>query len=342
MKYTVQLEADLTNVTGKLVYLYDTAVGTITEYNSETGISFIEIEDIYAKEFEELFFSRLQGVSSRSQGVSSNQRVKNIVVIGEKCTDVFMYGNVTRINPEAPSPVFVTSYAEERKGMAHNVHANLESMINAKGNPINATFFSQNNLIRKTRYVEEQHNYILLRVDEETSIDQIHLDEKLMTEVKNADIVVVSDYNKGYLSTKDLMTISQNAKCTFLDTKKPLDTWASDFTWIKINMSEYKNPAHNTSFLEEADNIIVTHGKHGAILNGKKYETSSAEIMDVSGAGDTFLAGLAYAWAISSDIDKSIFFANEMATASVQRKGVINDIAADLGTKFDDLIDLHL
>ena len=47
--------------------------------------------------------------------------MKKILVIGELCIDKFVYGEVKRLSPEAPVPVFNPIVTEENRGMAGNV-----------------------------------------------------------------------------------------------------------------------------------------------------------------------------------------------------------------------------
>ena len=54
----------------------------------------------------------------------------------------------------------------------------------------------------------------------------------------------------------------------------------------------------------------------------KIYPVKSVEIKDVSGAGDTFIAGLAVKYLQTQDMDQAITFANDCATNVVQRRGV--------------------
>jgi bifunctional ADP-heptose synthase (sugar kinase/adenylyltransferase) len=49
-----------------------------------------------------------------------------ILVIGDSCTDVFIYGRCERLNPEAPIPVFEPTKTITNQGMAGNVVANLK------------------------------------------------------------------------------------------------------------------------------------------------------------------------------------------------------------------------
>ena len=51
------------------------------------------------------------------------------------------------------------------------------------------------------------------------------------------------------------------------------------------------------------------------------YETSSVEVSDVCGAGDTFLAALVHQYLKSQDMDQAILFANLAASITVQHMG---------------------
>ena len=51
-----------------------------------------------------------------------------VLVVGDSCQDVFVYGDITRISPEAPIPVFVPTHTEKNDGMARNVSHNVESL----------------------------------------------------------------------------------------------------------------------------------------------------------------------------------------------------------------------
>jgi sugar/nucleoside kinase (ribokinase family) len=53
-----------------------------------------------------------------------------------------------------------------------------------------------------------------------------------------------------------------------------------------------------------------------------KYPVETSQTIDVSGAGDTFLASLAYYYRVSNTIKDSIDFANQMASKVVTKRGV--------------------
>jgi D-beta-D-heptose 7-phosphate kinase/D-beta-D-heptose 1-phosphate adenosyltransferase len=242
--------------------------------------------------------------------------MKKILVIGEFGIDRFVYGNIERLNPEAPTPILVPTEIKENWGMAGNVHKNLESLKKFK-----LEFISNYEPAIKTRYVDLKSNYILLRTDQNDNIERISKIDK--DYISSFDAVVVSDYNKGFLLQDDLAEIFSYAKLSFMDTKKSLDTWCMGCDWIKINEHESKNPSHNRSTVEcISEKLIITLGGKGASHNGKIYPTEKTDVIDVVGAGDTFMSAFVYAMLENKKIDTSINFANECASKAVKKKGV--------------------
>jgi len=141
-------------------------------------------------------------------------------------------------------------------------------------------------------------------------------------ELKNYDAVIVSDYNKGFMSESDISYISKNSKLSFLDTKKKLGSWCDDFSFIKINHLEYER-TKNTITDKVLKKLIVTRGPRGCVYKGKTYGVELVEVKDTSGAGDTFIAALCFKYCLTGDIDKSIQFANQCSTTVVQKMGVV-------------------
>ena len=252
--------------------------------------------------------------------------MKNILVIGESCTDLFEYGTCTRLNPEAPTPVFVSSEITRNAGMAANVYSNIVSLAGHTEFEIEFMQSSPDQII-KHRFVDKASNYILLRVDKDGPVDKLDLmNPDTVKKIKDADLVVVSDYDKGFLTESDLVTIASFAKKSFIDTKKPIRSWTSLFSYIKINKREFENPANDTQTLSiHSDKIIVTLGENGAKV-GSTYikPKTQVAVKDVSGAGDTFLAALVVEYARSGNIVKSIEYANECAAIAVSNKGVVS------------------
>jgi D-beta-D-heptose 7-phosphate kinase/D-beta-D-heptose 1-phosphate adenosyltransferase len=242
--------------------------------------------------------------------------MKKIVVIGELCHDVFVYGECKRLSPEAPVPVFNPIHSVENLGMAGNVVAN----INVIEPNIKISFYHSLEKITKTRYVDKKTNHLFLRVDDEPRVNRIMMSDMLTSDIKEADAVVVSDYNKGFLSEDDLYTISKLARFAIVDTKKRMNPiHLSHFNFIKINEHEANQGVAD----ELKEKTIVTLGPKGAMYMDTLYPSPHPkETIDVSGAGDTFLAAFATKYLETEDIDISITFANKMSAIVVSKRGV--------------------
>tara|TARA_R110001599_G_scaffold278458_2_gene479786 strand:- start:233 stop:982 length:750 start_codon:yes stop_codon:yes gene_type:complete len=242
--------------------------------------------------------------------------MSKILVIGDSCKDVHVYGRCERLAPDAPVPVFIPNYEKRNLGMAGNVYQNVVSM----GYP--AILKTNNLTIQKKRYVHEETNHMFLRVDSgEATVERIKdLSEDF---IKQYDLVIISDYNKGFLLEEDIQFICQNHPMVFIDTKKIIGNYCKDCSYIKINKNEYHA---SLDFIKKStwakEKVIVTLGSKGCMLKDKVYSVDKVEIKDLCGAGDTFMAGLCVNYLKNKDIDTAINFANECATEVVQLKGV--------------------
>tara|TARA_B110000285_G_scaffold212242_1_gene255622 strand:+ start:383 stop:1132 length:750 start_codon:yes stop_codon:yes gene_type:complete len=244
-----------------------------------------------------------------------------ILIIGDKCTDRFIYGTIDRICPEAPVPVFNPSHQKENQGMAGNVYANIKSLISNKNGEVE--LITNTTDILKERYVDKKSNQMLLRVDSNDICDQIS-DTVLETiEWSNYDAVIVSDYCKGFLTEENIKHIVNSHPLTFVDTKKEIGEWIESATFIKINQPEYTRNQKRFEEINLKGDLIVTLGEAGVQYNNKVYPpTEVIEALDLSGAGDTFLSGLVVDYLETGDIEHAIKYANECALVVVQQKGV--------------------
>jgi bifunctional ADP-heptose synthase (sugar kinase/adenylyltransferase) len=242
-----------------------------------------------------------------------------ITVIGELCRDVFKYGNVTRLCPEAPVPVLTDVYKELNWGMAGNVQENLL----AHNPELNINLIHQKNLIKKTRYIDDKTNHMFLRVDEgEDYIDKLILTPEKIEDITESDLVIVSDYNKGFLTEEVLIQIGKLSKLSIIDTKKTISKDLIDsFTFIKLNEHEYQRNKHISD--KNKDKFIITLGMNGAKHNDTIFPSPSPkQTIDVSGAGDTFTAFFSLKYFETKNISESITFANQMASIVVSKRGV--------------------
>ena len=239
-----------------------------------------------------------------------------ILVIGETCVDMFVYSDAKRLSPEAPVPVLNPIKSVNNPGMAGNTAANVKAL--APDSIVN--IISQTDEITKTRYVEDKSNHMFLRVDKgENDITPFKWSMDVDVMLGKADIVIVSDYNKGFLTTADIKEISKKSKLSIIDSKRRLtNDVIKDFTFVKLNeLERNSNPDLTT------DNIITTLGKRGAEYQNIVFPSPKPQdTIDVSGAGDTFTSSFIIKFHQLQDVGTAIKFANRKAAEVVSKRGV--------------------
>jgi D-beta-D-heptose 7-phosphate kinase/D-beta-D-heptose 1-phosphate adenosyltransferase len=237
------------------------------------------------------------------------QKQFNILLIGDDCHDIYTYGYVNRISPEAPVPVFEPHYTIHKDGMAGNVCKNLEAL----GCTVN---FLHGNTSEKNRLIDERTKQQLLRMDKDVASDPIIFETAIPSVY---DAIVISDYNKGTVTYELIEELVKEVNVPiFVDTKKT-DLARLAGCYVKINALEKSR----ATSLPDSDHLIVTHGGHGAEWNGWVYAAEIVgDVTDVCGAGDTFLAALTYKFLETNDIRDAVKFANKAASVTVQHVGV--------------------
>ena len=243
-----------------------------------------------------------------------------ITVIGEFCTDIFVYGETKRLSPEAPVPVFNPLYIERNFGMAGNVVENLKSL----DQDVTIKHLHQFQPIKKTRYVDDKSNHMFIRVDEgEETVTPLELTDSVIDEIKESDAIIISDYNKGFLNEKILLEIAYHSRFIVMDTKKKIGSdIINSFNFIKLNESEYSNFSDDVK-KQYPNKLIVTLGSKGAKYMDTIYPSPDPrETIDVSGAGDTFTASFTVKYLETKNVEESIIYANKMASIVVQKRGV--------------------
>jgi bifunctional ADP-heptose synthase (sugar kinase/adenylyltransferase) len=230
-----------------------------------------------------------------------------VLLIGDSCEDRYFYGDVKRLNPEAPVPILEYRRGVTSKGMVWNVRENLRTF----GVEVYTSTHPEE--IIKTRYIDEKSNQQIMRYDEEPEIQPLSFD--FPTEWNNLyDALVISDYDKGFLTTEKIFELSSRfVGPVFIDSKKRL---LPEDAYIKVNELEYERMSHSNY-----ENLIVTRGGKGAEYQGKLYPAEKVSVFDVVGAGDTFLAALTYGYLKYGRIDKAIPLANKAAAVAVSHRG---------------------
>jgi len=242
--------------------------------------------------------------------------MSKVLVIGESCTDIFIYGKSNRKSPEGNGPVFIPTKEVYGAGMAGNSSNNLASM------GVNVDLFSNEYIeTTKTRFVNEDTNELYMRLDENDTSDR--MDVSQLPNVDEYDAILISDYNKGFVTEEDIEHISKLHPLVILDTKKKLGDWCKNLKFIKLNRSEYKK---NESIIKESEwlfeKIILTLDGDGSVHKGELVPTTKVESADISGAGDTYIAGFTVKYIETKNVLESMKWANYCAGEVVKQKGV--------------------
>ncbi|MEN9304472.1 MAG: hypothetical protein RL264_2901 [Bacteroidota bacterium] len=167
-------------------------------------------------------------------------RNKHIVVFGDVMLDVYRYGKVNRISPEAPVPILSFEREESRVGGAANVALNLHSLgakvsvFSIVGNDASGmllrNLLKESGILTDAIFIEEtkpttvKTRYIsggqqILRVDTENVEDVVQsLENQMLESLKELsqktqiDAIIFEDYNKGLLTEKLIESVIQFAK----------------------------------------------------------------------------------------------------------------------------------
>lgn len=232
----------------------------------------------------------------------------NILLIGDDCIDVYQYGTVDRISPEAPVPVFKFSHEERMPGMAGNVARNLEAL----GCNVNYLCGATST---KTRLVDIRSKQQIVRIDNDVMSSPVEFETDIPAIY---DAIVISDYNKGTISYQLISDLLKSQTCPiFIDTKKT-DLASFNGAYIKINQLEESR----TTSKPQPEWLITTLGSAGAEWNGQTFCAETVEVADVCGAGDTFLSALTVEYLNTRSIESAINFANKASAVTVQHIGV--------------------
>lgn len=234
----------------------------------------------------------------------------NILLIGDSCIDEYQYGVVERISPEAPVPIFKKVIQESKPGMASNVMKNLQAL------GCNVYSILGGNSI-KTRLIDLNSNQHIVRIDNDTRVPPLKMHEVFVPD-SSVDAIVISDYDKGFVSYEIVEEIVKryNKIPIFIDTKKT-DLQRFEGCFVKINKEE------NRKATSRCSEIIVTLGGSGARYKDEVFPANKTEVVDVCGAGDTFLSALVYGYLTKNkSISNAIPFANLASSVTVKHMGV--------------------
>ncbi len=248
--------------------------------------------------------------------------------------DRYWYGDVTRICPEAPAPVFSVGAEEQRAGAAANVAANLRAM----GTEI-AELYSESyatDPVIKLRLIARGRQMTRVDFDKpQKAIDPSDAERA----AEGCDIVVLSDYGKGALDNiaAIIWRCKRAGMQVFVDPKSRRFKAYAGCDMLKPNIDELRLLVGGWSCDEEMEHkvkamqrhagikaVLVTRAAAGMTLfNGsvRQIACSGGGVTDVCGAGDAAMAGFTAAVAKGCGYHDAALAGSRAAGISVGRFG---------------------
>ena len=252
-----------------------------------------------------------------------------IAVVGDVMVDRYVFGDVSRISPEAPVPVNRVSKMKEVLGGAGNVASNLSNL--------------DCNVYLGALAGNDDHGRLLQHL---TNQEEQQLSVWLENLCKaGIDGIVVSDYGKGVCTPTLLKTIFSLAKKygvqTIVDPKGADWSKYNGATCITPNVKELgecvgrKLENDDATIVEAAksvlatvdlDYIVATRSAKGITVIAKDGRTwhnpaTQQEVFDVSGAGDTVVSMMMTCLASGLSMRLALHIANGAAGIVVSKVG---------------------
>jgi len=302
----------------------------------------------------------------------------HVLVVGDVMLDRYVWGDAERISQEAPVILLHADKREERLGGASSVATMLralgarvalagvvgadadagrirqmlaalqidhEAVISDSGRPSTV----------KERYIgraQQRHPQQMIRVDYETRQPVSAkvggaLDQAIEHPLRKADIVLISDYDKGVCTPEVLVPVIARARerglrtivdpfrgqdyrkyhgCSAL-TPNRLEAGLATRRVIRSSEEALQAAAQLQSELD-TEAAIVTLDKDGMGLvhrDGRRhlFATRPRHVYDITGAGDMVLSVLGMALAAGADFDPAIRLANIAGGLEVEKIGVV-------------------
>ena len=291
-----------------------------------------------------------------------------VLIVGDVMLDKYYFGKVERISPEAPVPIVNIQKEESRLGGAANVANNIASLggqaylcgfvgydfagkelehISKQRNIHTLLIHTQSPTITKARIIGGKQQ--IVRVDYEdknglTDENRKALQEGIRNNVRDYDILILSDYGKGMFSENFCQELIQEAhqqgkkviidpkgknwkKYTGADLVTPNVKELSDIVGYSVenNDKAIEKSAKEAIEANSLTALLVTRSEKGMSLIGQHtlvhIPTHSEEVFDVSGAGDTVVATLSTCLAKGMGIHSAIHTAIVAASIVIKKIG---------------------
>ena len=306
-------------------------------------------------------------------------RGRSVLILGDLMLDHFVIGRVDRISPEAPVPVVQFDHESYRLGGAANVANNVAALggtveiagivgndpegsrllgsLRHAGIGTAAVIADGERCTTRKLRVVTMRNQQVARIDYECDRPASgELESALARKVKqaaaHADVVLISDYQKGAVTRETAQAAIAAARArgipSLVDPKVPhIDHYAGAslitpnhheaeaVTLQRIRSAEEARSAAQR-FRERArcESVLITRGEHGIWLLAPDGEfdlpAEAREVSDVTGAGDTVIAAMALGLAAGGSLRDAARLANRAAGLAVARFGPVAITAEEL------------
>ena len=281
--------------------------------------------------------------------MKSVEKIK-ILVVGDIMLDRYVVGDVSRISPEAPVAVVNVIDEYSTLGGSGNVVRNIRETgaqvdcLSSIGGDIEGKIildklkgigvkpllcFGSERTTAKERIIAEHRSVQMLRIDREviTPVPSEISISKLKQTKNDYDIIIVSDYNKGMITSKLMTYLKENMKARIIVDPKPINGWMyNDIFMITPNEKEWQRMQIASNYvLDNVEYILQTLGSKGMrLIHGEDISNIKAvpvEIYNVSGAGDTVIAMMAVCLSMGLLPKHAAEFANQCAGYVVTQPG---------------------
>jgi D-beta-D-heptose 7-phosphate kinase/D-beta-D-heptose 1-phosphate adenosyltransferase len=304
---------------------------------------------------------------------------KRVLVLGDAILDEYLSGDCSRISPEAPVPIVRVHTARQVLGGAANTAANVAALggratlvalvgrdqagaaLAACARQAGVTLTPVHSgapTLRKTRVVGQHQQIVRLDYEEPVALDA-SVESAILAafdaSISACDIVVMSDYAKGFFSrtlAQEIIARAHSAGCHVVVDPRPqhrdyyhqcdyiTPNWRESRGLLGLPDAEVSQESARAVARDLAaalgSNVVLTLGAEGISFCSRAGDeqfdmpTLAREVFDVSGAGDTVVATLALALAADAGHAAAVALANEAASVVVGKFGTATLTADEL------------
>ncbi len=240
------------------------------------------------------------------------------LVIGDAMVDLYHFGRVERISPEAPVPIFLEDTTEARRGGADNVAHQLEAL----GCRVKTVFAQRWSV--KHRYFAGHHQ--IFRCDDDSRAGPEDVDDacrRIADVVHDYDVIILSDYAKGLLTPELCQDVIRLRKRVVVDPKG--SDWAKYRGAAVICPNELELSSYSRDW--HCGYIVAKLGSKGLALRTHdgvehlRIPALAKQVFDVTGAGDVVTALIAAGTAVDAPMESAAIIANHAAGIVVGKLG---------------------